>query len=344
MGGKYQNIEIAMTEMPMISILMAVYNTEEFLPAAIDSVIDQTFGKWELICINDGSTDDSLHLLHQYEAKDPRIIVIDRPHCGINASTRNAGLAVARGHYIAMLDSDDLIEPTYLDKLIARQQQTQAEIVISSMHYWDYKNCIVSRSLTGVYGDTSKILSGREAFALSLHWQIGGIGLHRADTLKEIKYYEIVWGDEYTARLCFLKADIVAFGDAIYYYRDNPNSDTRRFSYKRFLSIAVSSKLLTLIRKCNFEQYLYASYKEEVAMDLLSNYAEFLKSKRFLSQKEKTIVLVCLGTVTIKICKEFFFSPNSIKSIFHIMRQILTILRSGIKKRIASLIINDKKQ
>jgi len=344
MGGKYQNIETTMTVVPRISILMAVYNTEGFLPAAIDSVIDQTFGQWELICINDGSTDNSLHVLNHYKAKDPRIIVIDRPHCGKNASTRNAGLVIARGQYIAMLDSDDRIEPTYLDKLIARQQQTQADIIISSIYYWDYKNSKISRSLTGLYGDTSKILSGKEAFALSLHWQIGGIGLHHADTMRKLKYLEIVWGDEYTTRLCFLGANIVAFSDAIYYYRENPTSDTKRFSYKLFLAIGVKSKLLTLIRKSNFERNIYISYKEEIALDLFSNYAGFLKSQRFLSQKEKTMVLVCLGTVTVNICKEFFLSPNSIKSTIHIMKQLFTMLWRGIKKRIASLMSRAKKQ
>ena len=173
------------TEKPVISILMAVYNSQEFLQEAIDSVINQTYLEWELICINDGSTDNSLHILQEYEEKDTRIIVIDNPHCGTAAGARNAGLDIACGNYIAMLDSDDKIEPVYLEKLIVRQLETQADIIISSIFIWDFSKETIVRNLTGVFGDTRKILSGRESFELSLHWEIAGIGLHDTSVLKK---------------------------------------------------------------------------------------------------------------------------------------------------------------
>lgn len=313
------------TKRPMISILMAVYNTEEFLPTAIDSVIEQTYGQWELICVNDGSTDNSLRLLNQYKGKDPRIIVIDRPHCGTCAGTRNTGLAIARGTYITILDSDDKIEPTYLEKLVTRQQQTQADIVISSLCFWDYLNNKIYGSLTGLRGDVCKILSGRESFTLSLHWQIGGIGLHRADILKQLTYNEIGWvGDEYTTHLLFLRASRVAFCNANYFYRNNPNSITKKFSFKNFSIVTTQAMLLTLIRKNNFKGRFFWAYKEEVFLSVIVQYLKLFKKRKMLSPYEKKIVLQFLTKATIHVGKEFFLPPFSIKIILHIMSQLHT--------------------
>lgn len=322
-------------EKPLISILMAVYNAEEFLSEAIDSVIEQTYAQWELICINDGSPDNSLRILQQYQEKDPRIIVLDHPRCGTAAGARNAGLAIARGNYIVVLDSDDKIEPTYLEKLIARQQETQADIVIAKTDSWDYQNNLIYQSLLGVKGDTSKILSGREAFELSLHWEIGAFGLLRADTLKKIQYCEIgMNGDEYTARVLFLHANKVAFCDAIYFYRNNLNSSTKKLSVMHFSSSLRDAMLLTLIRENNFDPNLLITFKEEVISSLYSTCMVFIKKRKLLTPNEQKIALGFLKTATLHIAKEFFLPPFSIKSIFRMMYKLLKKIKMKLHKLI----------
>jgi hypothetical protein len=102
---------------PLVTVLMAVYNSAPFLAAAIDSVLAQTFLGFELLIINDGSTDDSRAIITSY--RDPRIRLIDNPaNIGLTASL-NRGLAQARGALIARQDSDDLARPERLARQVA---------------------------------------------------------------------------------------------------------------------------------------------------------------------------------------------------------------------------------
>lgn len=100
---------------PMVSVIVPVYNMENYLCKCIDSLLSQTLKDIEIICVNDGSTDGSGDLLKRYESKDPRIIIIDKPNGGLS-SARNAGLKVAKADYVGFVDSDDWIEPSTYEK------------------------------------------------------------------------------------------------------------------------------------------------------------------------------------------------------------------------------------
>lgn len=99
-----------------ISIIIPVYNVEPWLRECLDSVLAQTCGDWEAVCIDDGSTDRSDEILEQYAAKDNRIKVIHRPNGGLSAA-RNIGLDNAEGDYILFLDSDDWLETNTLQTI-----------------------------------------------------------------------------------------------------------------------------------------------------------------------------------------------------------------------------------
>ncbi len=92
--------------MPKVSIIVPVYNVEKYLSTCLDSLINQTLKDIEIICINDGSTDNSLNILNEYAQKDTRIIVINKENSG-PGSCRNLGIEKATGEYIQFVDSDD---------------------------------------------------------------------------------------------------------------------------------------------------------------------------------------------------------------------------------------------
>lgn len=102
---------------PTISVIVPVYNVEKYLPKCIDSIIDQTYGKLDIILVNDGSSDGSSQICDEYAKKDRRIRVIHKNNGGLS-SARNAGLDVANGQFIAFLDSDDWIEPEMYEVLL----------------------------------------------------------------------------------------------------------------------------------------------------------------------------------------------------------------------------------
>ena len=102
---------------PLVSVIIPAYNAEGTLPQVIGSVQAQTLPDWEIVVTNDGSTDNTLGVLHQLAETDPRIRVLDQPNAGAG-SARNAAVAVARGRFIKFLDADDLLETGCLEALV----------------------------------------------------------------------------------------------------------------------------------------------------------------------------------------------------------------------------------
>lgn len=115
-----------------VSVVIPVYNVEDYLRQCLDSVVNQTLGDIEIICVDDGSTDGSPAILAEYAAKDQRIKVIahERSTAGV---VRNVGLSVARGKYVAFFDSDDFIAPDALGELHKLAELNKAEIVVSGV-------------------------------------------------------------------------------------------------------------------------------------------------------------------------------------------------------------------
>lgn len=108
----------------MISIIVPVYNVEVYLPQCLDSLINQTYQDLEIICVNDGSTDGSLKILNQYQAKDNRIRVLNQDNQGLSGA-RNTGISEAIGEWIMFVDSDDWIDVECCEKIIASISEDQ---------------------------------------------------------------------------------------------------------------------------------------------------------------------------------------------------------------------------
>lgn len=114
---------------PVVSVLIPVYNVEDYLGKCLDSVIAQTLNNIEIICVNDGSTDGSAEILQEYKKKDSRITIITKENGGL-PSARNAGLEVAKGKYIGFVDSDDYIEPTMYETMVNSAMVHDSDVVI----------------------------------------------------------------------------------------------------------------------------------------------------------------------------------------------------------------------
>lgn len=114
-----------------ISVVIPIYNTEKFLVKTLDSVINQTYKNLEIICVNDGSTDNSLNILTSYAKNDFRIKIINKPNSGLS-DARNTGIDAASGEYIAFVDSDDYIDKDFYEKLMESIQKSGADVAMTS--------------------------------------------------------------------------------------------------------------------------------------------------------------------------------------------------------------------
>lgn len=120
-----------------ISVLMPIYNASTYLRQSLDSVTNQTLTNIEIICINDGSTDNSLEIIRKYAEKDSRIVIIDKPNSGYGDSM-NRGLNIAKGKYIAILEPDDWYETSMLKTLYGLAMQNNLDVI--KCDFYQYSN------------------------------------------------------------------------------------------------------------------------------------------------------------------------------------------------------------
>lgn len=122
-----------------VSIIVPVYNTAKYLPKCLDSVKNQTLKDIEIICINDGSTDNSLDVLNKYSQEDSRFVILMQENQGQSVA-RNTGIKLAKGEYIGFVDSDDYIELTMFEKLYENANQNKADISMCCISTFDENN------------------------------------------------------------------------------------------------------------------------------------------------------------------------------------------------------------
>ena len=115
----------------LVSIIVPVFNVEKYLRQCLDSILGQTFNQFEVIIVNDGSTDNSGAICQEYEARDNRIVYLEKENGGVSEA-RNLGLDFATSEYIIFIDSDDWIEPTYVEVLYEKIEEYQADIVFEN--------------------------------------------------------------------------------------------------------------------------------------------------------------------------------------------------------------------
>ncbi len=126
--------------MVKVSVVIPVYNVEDFLGECLESIVNQTLDDIEIICVNDGSKDKSLEILNEYAQKDSRITVIDQENGG-HAVATNRGMELACGKYLFLMDSDDILDLTALEETYNRAEQKDVDFVIfQAINYYMDKN------------------------------------------------------------------------------------------------------------------------------------------------------------------------------------------------------------
>lgn len=209
--------------MCVISIIVPIYNIEKFLPCCIDSILAQTFTEWELILVDDGSSDTCGSICDEYATKDGRIRVIHKPNGGLT-SARNAGLAMASGEWVMHLDGDDWIEPEMLELLLRKGEETGADIVMGDFLFaypdrdvpyrlpdWDdCKTTSLNRYITSV-------------------WTCVWGGIHKRSLYEEHQLQSpqgVTYCEDFhlIVRLCYFARKVVNVHRPFYHYRQQEGS------------------------------------------------------------------------------------------------------------------------
>lgn len=226
--------------MPKISIIVPVYNVEKYLEKCIDSILNQSFRDFELILVDDGSTDNSGYICDRYKNQDDRIIVIHKENGGLS-SARNAGIDISKGDFIGFVDSDDFIHRDMYKILYNNIIKSEADLVIckeQNIYEDEYVelNSIVNERNLNMEELTSeeaikKLYKVRTTFVYA--WN----KLYKRDLFKELRYPENkIYEDEWLSpKLLYKSSKIVYINYSLYYYLQRKGSIVKsQFRVEKF--------------------------------------------------------------------------------------------------------------
>lgn len=221
---------------PKVSIVVPVCNVENYLRECIDSILAQTLKEIEIICVNDGSTDNSLNILRDYEKKDSRIRVISKENSGYG-NTMNVGMEAANGEYIGIVESDDYIENNMFERLYKTACQYDVEIVKSDHYIFSTKEGKQQKQLQAICPEQyyGKIINGNTCPELFNFSMMNWTGIYKRQFIENNKILHnetpgaSFQDNGFWFQAMSLAKRIVLINEAFYYYRqDNPNSSINR--------------------------------------------------------------------------------------------------------------------
>ena len=245
---------------PLVSITIATYNVESFVKESISSIINQTFKDFELICIDDGSIDNTLKILKELEKKDSRIKVIAKEINEGLAVARNESLKLAKGKYITFLDGDDMYDETLFEKAVELIEKEQNDIV-----YWDYLPFYDVKEIPKLQKQPSDLLGldPKDKKALLKRPSFTWVKLIRTEKARELKIH---FPKGYTRQDIPVHWNLVTqidkvsiLAERLAYYRQQPNATTAKKDKKLFHLLYVMDIVEVYLKK----QGLFDTYKNE---------------------------------------------------------------------------------
>ncbi len=291
-----------------ISVIIPVYNVEKYLCECLDSIVNQTLKDIEIICVNDGSTDNSLSILQEYASKDERIKIIDKENQG-QGYARKIGLDNATGKYILFCDSDDKYEPNNAFKvLIDEATKLNVDILLFGINFW-YKNKIVSFKVN--YEQKQKIFSSKELFDT----------IYKTNVEIYCKLYSSAFLKKYNDWY---------FSKKVYMYQDAP---FHRQILLRANKIGVCDECFYKQRKFNNNSVVRSKFSikkvEGYKKSLQAEY-DILKEANKLDQLKKQFVYYILNTAYNFVIREYAH-PLLVKNLKIILEEFKPLIDSVIK-------------
>jgi glycosyltransferase involved in cell wall biosynthesis len=276
-------------EKVLLSITMATYNVEEFIAKSIESILSQTYQDFELICIDDGSKDNTLRILREFETSDSRIKVISKKKNQGLAVARNESLKLAIGKYITFLDGDDIYDLTLFEKAIHLAEKENSDIV-----YWDYVTFYKPEEIPKLQAKKSDLLkinvNDKKAWLKrpSFTW----VKLIRTEKARELKIH---FPDGLTRQdipvhwnLVTLIDKVSILPERLAFYRQQPNATTAKKDEKLFHLVYV----MDIVEKYLKDNQLYNKYRFTFLDQRVNFFAGMYDNiKPELKEKAKQLIL-----------------------------------------------------
>ena len=235
--------------MSLVSVIVPVYNAAKYLPQCLESLLAQTYANFEVICIDDGSTDNSLQILEDYQQKDLRIKFFSKKNGGPSL-TRNYGMKKAKGEYVCFLDSDDFVDSAFLEIMLKEIQD--ADVVVCSYQDVDANGEFSPDKKELAY--TVKRWRAPEYFSKSKDMGLTVWGkLYRRSILEGYEFDENCFFSEdvlFHSAVFAQNLKLNVFDAPLVYYRHTPNSLLHaKASVRKVMSLLVVAEKISLAYK-----------------------------------------------------------------------------------------------
>jgi glycosyltransferase involved in cell wall biosynthesis len=245
---------IAMMNVIRISVIVPIYNAEKYIKTCLDSLINQSLQNFEIILVDDGSTDNSYHICHEYSKRDKRIILLTQLNRKQGAA-RNQGIKIAKGQYIGFLDADDYVEPNYFEALSEAARKHNADIAVASVikikngkkkQKWIFKMEELYKT------DFEKFVTCKQRENTAIYNKI-----YKKEFIEKfnLRFHEdVVYEDgPFTVRAVYYANKLVTVPNINYFYVKNPNSTVNSEQTEKHISDALMAKqdILRFVREKN---------------------------------------------------------------------------------------------
>lgn len=250
-----------------LSIIVPVYNVAEYLERCLNSLINQTLNEIEIICVNDGSTDNSLCILEKFAELDKRIKIINQKNKGLSGA-RNTGIKLVQGEYFGFLDSDDWVDLDYFEKLYKRAKNCDADISLGDFirkGKFKHKIRLKLNKEEEFVGDNEKFY-GSQFYHFPCVWN----KIYKTSKFNDLRFIEGIYFEDgpYTIQALHRANKVVTCCNTYLYYFVNPNSIVKTLNKKKEQDMYNSSKFILNYIKDNMQIQDKGIYYETFAQKL----------------------------------------------------------------------------
>lgn len=269
---------------PFVSVIVPVYNVENYLRGCLDSLLNQTLQNFEVILVDDGSTDSSGKIADEYAKKHKNFKVIHQENKGLSGA-RNTGLKKAKGTYVFFLDSDDYIHPDFINLMSQTAENEQADLIVAKLQHTQelYHKIPAGLKLKDIkikrfYRPFEDYLKHKELVSNVC------VKFHKREALGDLKFKEGIYFEDALFTTLFMgqAKSAVVLDAPLYYYYSNPNSIMRsEFNEKKVLSY------VTVIQDIYTYTLIYQpSFLKKVRKDILNKRVKMTMNQAVRKQKE----------------------------------------------------------
>ena len=288
---------------PLVTIILPVYNVAKWLDTCMQSIVKQTYANLQIILIDDGSTDESPAICEHWAAEDSRINVVHQQNAGLSAA-RNTGLQLRKGEYVCFVDSDDYVEPDYVERMLDTALTEQADMVVCNIRKEDEDGNPVKEPDPAF---EAKTFTYRQymADALQSNWKhtVAWNKLYRSSIWDDFGYpVGKIHEDEFViAQIIARCSRIVCIDDALYHYIQRGGSImTKKYSIRNLDRIEALCERFRFLKSHGFENCLPTTIDNIlwtfiIAQPQLRDDPPAWRRLQSLSAQSRTLCRACLA-------------------------------------------------